>query len=221
LKAEMRLALIQIAGVMVCALGLAAQGPPTPPKAEGIPPRAAPADYQFHKQVGTLTIAAEFTGHAVGTPEGTLTSDDYVVTEMAMYGPPDARAQLAAADFSLRVNGGKKSIASQPYELVVKTLRDFQLEPTAAEQKEKSGSGSAISTGGQSSSSTPPPYRVPDAVRHEWRQRLQKASLPEGGRALPQAGLIYFPYRGKTEKIQSLELTYAGPAGQFTIALQP
>jgi hypothetical protein len=92
------------------------------------------------------------------------------------------------------------------------------LEPTASEQKSKT----SIGTGGQSgASSTPAPYRVPDALRHEWRQRLQKASLPGGDRALPQAGLIYFPYRGKTEKIQSLELIYKGPAGECTLALQP
>jgi hypothetical protein len=52
-------------------------------------------------------------------------------------------------------------------------------------------------------------------------QRVQKAALPGGDRALPQAGLIFFQYRGKTTGIHSLELVYSGPAGKATLALQP
>ena len=203
-------------GLLAPALYLYAQEQAAPPKIEGIAPRATPADYQFHAQAGSLTLAAEFTGHSVATPEATLTTDDYVVIETAVYGPPGARATLSAGDFSLQING-KKPATAQPYGLVVKTLRDLELEPTASEQKSKT----SVGTGGQSDNSPPPPYRVPDALRHEWRLRLQKISLPEGDRALPQAGLIYFQYRGKTEKIQSLKLTYTGQAGQVTLALQP
>jgi hypothetical protein len=52
-------------------------------------------------------------------------------------------------------------------------------------------------------------------------QHVQKASLPEGDRILPQAGLIFFQYRGKTQSIRSIELIYSGPAGKATLALQP
>lgn len=216
----MRLALLQTAIVTSLAC-LAAAGQNAakpeggPPKVEGIPPRATPADYQYHAQAGTLTVAAEFTGHSVGTPAGTLTTDDYVVVEAGVFGPAGARTKLSAGDFAIRVNG-KKPENAQQYEVVVRTLRDLELEPTASEQKSKT----SIGTGGQNESSTPAPYRVPDELRHEWRQRLQKASLPEGDRALPQAGLLYFPYRGKTEKVRSIELIYTGPAGQCTMALQ-
>jgi hypothetical protein len=215
--AEMRHASIFIIGILTAALYLGAQEHNAIPKEQGIPPRATPADYQFHAQAGTLTVAAEFTGHSVGTPEGTLSTDDYVVVETAVYGPPGARTRLSPGDFSIRINR-KKPIPGEAYGLVVKTLRDFNLEPTASEQKSKT----SVGTGGQSGeSSPPPPFRVPDAVRHEWKERLAKASLPEGDRALPQAGLVYFPYHGKTEKIQSLELIYAGAAGQCTMELQP
>jgi len=52
-------------------------------------------------------------------------------------------------------------------------------------------------------------------------QRVQKSALPEGDRPLPQAGLIFFQYRGKSKGIHSMELMYAGAAGKATIALQP
>lgn len=212
----MRTVSIFIFNSITAALLMIAQEPAATPKLQGIPPRAAPTDYQFHAPAGKLTVAAEFTGHSVGTPEGTLTTDDFVVVETGIYGPPGGRATLSPRDFSIRVNG-KKPIPGESYGLVVKTLRDLELEPTASEQKSKT----SVGTGGQGSSEPPPPYRVPDSLRHEWRVRLEKASLPEGDRALPQAGLIYFPYHGKTEKIQSLELIYSSAAGKCTLNLQP
>lgn len=209
---------VMIAGISASVLGLRAQEANAPVKFEGIPPRSSPADYQFHAQAGKLTVAAEFTGHSVGTPDGTLTTADYVVIETAIYGPPGTRIKLSPEDFSLRING-KKPLPGQPYGLVVKTLKDPELEPPASETKSKNTS---FGSGGQAdSSSPPPPFRVPDQVRHAWGLRLQKASLAEGERALPQAGLIYFEYRGKTEKIESIELSYTGAGGKATLALQP
>jgi hypothetical protein len=45
--------------------------------------------------------------------------------------------------------------------------------------------------------------------------------MPVGEHALPEAGLLFFQYRGKTESIHSIELIYAGPAGEVTLNLQP
>ena len=52
-----------------------AQTPPAAPdrpivEGQGLPPRAAPSDYQAHAQAGAVTIAADFAGHSVATPEG-------------------------------------------------------------------------------------------------------------------------------------------------------
>jgi hypothetical protein len=52
-------------------------------------------------------------------------------------------------------------------------------------------------------------------------QRVLKSVLPAGDRTLPVAGLIFFSYRGKTQKIEGMELTYNGPAGAGSVALQP
>ena len=199
-------------------MNLCAQEPVAAPKAEGIPPRAAPTDYQFHGQAGPLTVAAEFTGHSVMTPDATLTTEDYVVIELALYGPAGTHVRISADDFTLRVNGNKKPLPAQPYGAVVSSLKDLSLVPTAEEQKSKT----QVNTGGggRNDNSPPPPYRVPDALRHQYSQQLQKLSLPEGDRPLPTAGLIYFQYHGKTEKIQSLKLTYTGPSGHVTLELE-
>lgn len=79
-------------------------------QAKGMPPRATPAEYQAQVQAGTVTIAGEFKGHSVPTMQGPLSTEDYVVVETALFGPPEARTKLSADDFSLRINGKKASL---------------------------------------------------------------------------------------------------------------
>lgn len=212
-------------GVLTTALCLCAQGQITASKAaqisesKGMPPRAAPADYQTHVQVGAVTIAAEFMGHAVPTPDATFSTEDYVIVETAFFGPPDARIKLSFEDFSLRINEKKAPSPSQPYELVFHSLKDPEWQPPeSTEGKSKTSFG----TGGKGDSgSTPAPVHMPIQLQRTMEQRVQKAALLGGDRALPQAGLIFFQYRGKTEKIRSIELIYSGPAGNATLTLQP
>src|SRR5271155_2421999 len=102
---------VLLTGVFVGAFLLCAQGNET----KGLPPRAAPTDYQSQGKAGTVTIGAEFTGHSVPTPQSTFTNEDYVTVEIGLFGPPDAHATLSVDDFSLRINGKKVALASQPY----------------------------------------------------------------------------------------------------------
>jgi hypothetical protein len=188
---------------------------------QGIPPRATPGDYQAHAKAGTLTVSAEFIGHFLPTPQGTLTTEDYVVVEIGLFGEPEARMKLSSADFSLHVNGKKAPLLSQPYGMVAGSVKDPDWEPPAApSSKSKTSIGGG--GGGQGDSNTPPPpVRIPIELQRAMAQRVQKASLAEGDRALPQAGLIFFPYRGKTKDIRSIEVVYSGAAGNVTLALQP
>jgi hypothetical protein len=186
-----------------------------------MPARATPADYQAHTQAGTVTIAAEFKGHSVPTQQNTLSSEDYVVVETAFFGPADARLKLSADDFSLRINGKKAALPSQPYGLVVGSVKDPEWEPPAAPApKGKTSIGGSGKEKGEGNE-PPAPVKVPIEVQRAMAKSVQKAVLPEGDRALPQAGLIFFQYRGKTKDIHSIELLYAGTAGKATLALQP
>jgi len=212
---------IVIAASLSAAVCLCAQAPTAGlVKAEGLPPRAAPADYQAHAAAGSLTVAAEFMGHAIATPDINIVSEEYVAVEVALYGPPDTRSKLSYADFSIRINGKKTPTPSRPPGMIYSSLKDPSLEPTAEETKSKTSINSG--GGGQAQpDSKPPPFKVPYEIRRGWEQHVQKASLSEGERALPKAGLIFFPYRGKTEKIESLELIYTGASGTATMNLQP
>ncbi|MCX6630290.1 MAG: hypothetical protein NTW28_21950 [Candidatus Solibacter sp.] len=215
-------------GFLLSALCLCAQGQTAPGKeapaseSKGMPPRAAPTDYQAHAQAGTVTIAAEFTGHGIATSQGALTTEEYVVVETGFFGAAGARTTLSAEDFSLRINGKKTALSTQPFGLVAGSLKDPEWEPPLETKKSKSSMSGGGGGGGQGESNEPPtPPKMPFPVRRAMEQRVLKATLPEGDRALPVAGLIFFQYRGKTKDIRSLELIYAGPAGKATLTLQP
>ena len=89
-----------------------------------MPPRTAASEYLAHTQIGPISIGAEFVGHSVPTPQANYTTEDYVIVEVGIFGPPDARLRMSVNDFSLRINGKKSPIASQHYEL---SFHSFEL----------------------------------------------------------------------------------------------
>ncbi len=109
---------------------------------------------------------------------------------------------------------------SQPFEVVAHSLKDPEWSPPPVDKDESKSSG--ISTGGKGNANDgkPPPPRMPIPLVLAMDQKVQKARLPEGERALPQAGLLFFQYHGKEKDIHSLELIYSGAAGKATVTLQ-
>ncbi len=222
-------------GVPIAALCLCAQGqdPPSqsspakdvPIEIKGMPPRATPADYPDQAEAGKVKIGAEFQGHAVPTLQGNLTTEDYVSVETGFFGPPGARINLSFENFALRING-KKTLPSQPYGVVLENVKDPEWAPPEPEKSTAKHSNLSI---GDEQEQAPKgeakepvfPVRPPIEVQRAMNQRVQKAALPEGDRALPVAGLIFFWYSGKVEKIHTLELIYTGAAGKAILTLEP
>ena len=192
------------------------------PETKGMPPRSSPTDYQAHAQAGTVTIAAEFTGHSVPRPEGPLSTENYIVVETCLFGAAGGPVRVAVDDFSLRINGKKAPLPSVPFGMVLSSLRDPQWTPPEQAGAKTKSKGGLTTGGGQSDPGTPPPViHIPIEMQRAMAQYVQKASLPEGDRTLPEAGLLFFQYRGKEKSIHSLELIYAGPTGKATLELQP
>jgi len=190
---------------------------------QGLPPRAAPNDYQAQAKVGPVTIAADFVGHFVPTATGTpLTTEDYITAECAIFGEAGAKLQLSPSQFSLRVNGKKGALESVPYGLVVKNVKDPDYEPPELKDKEKPSKGGISSGGGgEQPSNLPPVIHIPIEIQRALADRVLRASMAEGERPLPQAGLLYFAYHGAAKGIHSVELIYEGAAGKATLTLQP
>jgi hypothetical protein len=186
---------------------------------KGLPPRAAPTDYQAHAKVGKITLAADFQAHAVPTPEATFNDEDYVVVEVAFFGPPDARTKISIDDFSLRINEKKTPLNSRPYGMVLSSLKDPSWEPPeSADSKSKNGINTGANAG---QDSTPVVVKMPFPLQRAMEQKVKKVALPEGDRPLPQAGLIFFSYHGKEKGIHNVELTYAGKEGKVILRLTP
>lgn len=196
-------------------------------EAKGMPPRAAPTDYQAQGKAGDVTVAAEFMGHSVPREDGPLSTEDYVVVEAGVYGPKGQHLNTSIGHFELRVNG-KKMLQSEPYGLVAGNLRDPQWvspeELAKKKEKEEGGGGSGLNVNGQgagSNSSTPLIVHIPVEMQRSMTEYVRLSAFPEGDRELPVAGLLFFQYRGKTKGIHSLELIYSGPTGKAALALQP
>lgn len=214
-------ATVRILTALAAAHCLCAQAPSPVKEAQGLPARATPADYQVSAQVGKVTIAAEFTGHGIPNAQEPLNSEDYVAVEVGFFGPADARLTIAASDFSLKISGQKTPLASQPWGLVAKNIKDPEWVSPEAPAETKSKGGISGSGGGQEAGAPPPlPPKVPIELLRGWQQRVRKAAVAEGDRALPQAGLLFFQHRGKVENIRSLELIYEGPAGKASLTLR-
>jgi len=186
-------------------------------EAKGLPPRASPTDYQAVAKAGDLTIGAEFAGHSVPTADGAYETDDYVAVEVGVFGPPNARARLSHEDFTLRINGKKEGQPSVPYEMVRSSLTDPEWSPPKDENKSKTTLGGA----GGNANETPAPVHMPMDLRLPMEQHVRTAVMLQGERTLPQAGLLFFEFHGKTKRIRSLELLYKGSAGKATLDLQP
>jgi hypothetical protein len=108
--------------------------------------------------------------------------------------------------------------------LILKSLKDPEwVPPDAGEPKGKSKGGLTGGGGGdQGGGGDPPPApaKMPLELQRAMALKVQKSVLPEGDRAVPVAGLLFFPYRGKADSIRTMELIYAGPAGKATLTLQ-
>jgi len=221
----MRLPLVWIIPLLVTSFshGAATQSPEAKEaqanEMKGMPPRAAASEYRSQGKAGSVTIGAEFAGHSVPKPEGPLDTEDFLVVEIGFFGAPGTRLVLSTGDFTLRINGKKGTFASVPFGLVASSLKDPEWSPP--EQKDEPKASKTGLSSGQGGDSTPPVVHVPIELRRAMAQYLQKASLPEGDRALPQAGLIYFRCASRVKSIHSIELTYSGPAGETTLALEP
>src|SRR5580700_9408210 len=146
---QLRLLLI-LAVISQCAAQAQA---PAPRVSKGLPPRATPGEYLARAQAGNYTIAAEFDRHDVPTAETTLTTEDYICVEVAIFGPAASHLTVSFSDFSLRINGKKTPLAAEQFAMVFTNLRDPTYdapELKAAKENKSSGLNAGGGGGGQS-----------------------------------------------------------------------
>jgi hypothetical protein len=104
--------------------------------------------------------------------------------------------------------------------MALKSLKDPEWQPPVSSEEGKSKGGVSGGGGGAAGDPKPLPPKMPFPLRRAMELKVTKAVLAEGERELPQAGLVFFPYRGKDEGIRQLELIYTGAAGTVTLTFE-
>jgi hypothetical protein len=204
--------------LLVCCASLAlAQGGTEPkPKAE---------DYDVHAQSKDIAIGAEFMIHSFSGQGQTYITKDFLVVEVALYPPKDQNVTVNEGAFALRINGKKQVLVPVAPSMVASSLQhpEWQTGPRLEAGGGMGNTGVILGRpaptqvpGGQ----PPPQSRVPrvpgpdnsGGIEPERRvtapELLAQTALPEGPHRGPVSGFLYFPYRGKTTSIKSLELLY-------------
>ena len=204
--------------------------------AQGTSPKASAAEYPVHAELGKLTLGAEYLVHSIPTPKGVLVSGDYLVIEVALFGPSLTAIEFRADHFRLRINGEKYPLMTQSPGIVAASMKypDWEQRPTVTASA-GNGNGNVI-YGPQQTPRFPgdpngrqiPIPRAPEPENRSGQEKespqpleeqIQKLALPEGKFPPPLAGLVFFPFRGKMKSIKTLELIYEGPTGKAFLKL--
>lgn len=209
--------------------------------AMGEQPSRAVEEYAARARVGSFIVAAENLGPSIPNAAGGIYLQDYLVIEAAIFPVGgEKRSTLAQANFGLRVNGSRSVLRPDPPAFVAAAIKypdwERQREVVAGGQM-----GNAQVILGRrdpverfpgdrrpTEQRRPVPNPVPrvDSPVEQKRddesveRQVRRAALPEGDVALPVAGCLYFPYKGKASKIKTLELVYEGALGAATLRIR-
>jgi len=217
-----------VAGKMRLALILGAAGFLAAQPAQ----RNKAADYPIRIQLDSVTLATDYLVHSIPTPRGTLIASDYLVVEVAFFGPRGP-VKLSPDHFGLRVNGQRDPLPAQLPGMVALSIKVPSQHPQLTSSATVGAGDGQVTVGPR-----PPPSQFPGdgndrtaptgaptirEIKDEEaiEARIQNASLAEGQQTLPRSGLLYFPYRGRTKNIHKLELIYEGPLGKTKLTLLP
>jgi hypothetical protein len=85
-------------------------------------PRDAAA-YPVRAALGERTLAAEYLARSIPTEGGSLFTTDYLVIEVAFFGPKRDTLKLSTGHFALRMNGKKTPILAQTPGVVASSLK--------------------------------------------------------------------------------------------------
>ncbi len=204
----------------------------------GTEPKSSAIEYPAHGMSGDIAIGAEYLVRSFSGRNQTFFSRDHLVVEVALYPATGQSLQISNGQFTLRINK-KELIPAQGAEFVAAGFKypDWQYRPRL-EGMAGAGSGGIIVgrpeprerfPGDPMPGQTrlPPRPRAPEAD-HTGSETQPSAraedvvietALAEGEFAAAAGGHLYFPYKGKTKSIRSVELLYRRTSQTLTLRL--
>lgn len=213
--------------------------------AQGTTPREKPTDYHVRSTLPGFELAAEYLAHSMPETGGAIDINEYLVIEVAVFPTTKGALSVTSGEFTLRVTnprGHKSVLSAQTPGMVAASLKypDWEVRPTL-EATAGVGNGSIIvgrptqterfpGDPRPRQSRLPPRPRVPDQTSPTGEEkapeapievRVWRSSFPDGAVQGPVSGYLFFPFRGKTKSIRSLELLYQSQDGsrKTTLAL--
>lgn len=202
-------------------------------------PKQKTADYPAHGACDKLAIGAEYLVRSFSGHNQSFVTKDYLVVEVALFPVAGSRLSVENGQFALRLNGKKQTILPQAPGFVAASLKypDWENRRSAVATV-GAGNGEVIVGAPERverfpGDPRPRQTRLPNPPKapEEDRSGLEKepaaradevaveSALEEGEISGARSGYLYFPYKGKTKGIKSLELIYQGPAGAVTVRL--
>jgi len=196
--------------------------------------RTKASEYPAHTSIRGLEIGAEYLVHSVPGAKSYLFAKDYLVIEVALFPSKGERIRIANSQFTLRVNRGKLVIAPDSPGTVAGSIKypDWERQQAATIQ------AGPVLLGGPSGvprfpgdptqdkripqpagDPTPDSSGMNRPVEKSIDETVALAALAEGFIETPVRGCLFFPFRGKTKKIRSLELAYEPGEGKPTVTI--
>src|SRR5437870_2882930 len=172
--------------------------------AQGTKPKATAEAYPVHASIGNIDVGAEYLVHYVPVASGGVVTNDHLVVEVALFGPSVTRMMLTYEDFSLFIDGSKRAIGAQPPFAVLSASRRDQL-PTGP----RIGSAGRLPSPYPRTGPTVSTRRADPGTTED--DEVSHVAMPVGEQTLPVSGVLFFPHKGKVDRIKSLELVYEGP----------
>ena len=213
--------------LLLCVSGLIfGQGTETKPKVEA---------YEVHAQAKNAAIGAEYMVHSYSRGEQMFIAKDFLIVEVALFPPKGTTVTVQLSDFALRINGKKETLVAAAPQAVVAYMQHPEWNPPRQGPRAEAGAGAGnvgVMVGGPPvnpnpypGSQMPPQNRIPNptyppvdipkenpgGVKIEPvdpSELLLQTAIEEGPHRWPTSGFLFFPYRGKTTAIKSLELLY-------------
>jgi hypothetical protein len=204
--------------LLLCCAGLA--------WAQGTVPKSNPDEYEVHAAAAAVEIGAEFMVHSVLAEGQSTVLKDYLVIEVALFPPKRILLQSDQGSFTLRLNG--KTVAQATPQMVAASMQRPAWSPGPRVEGDV-GVGNTDVILGRPVPQRPPYGNVPGQQtplprpptpeeragidppeRVTPAQLVVRTALPEGRFDGAVSGYLYFPFRGKTASIRSLELEYDG-----------
>jgi len=201
-------------------------------------PKNKAADYPAHGTAGNISVGADYLVHSIPAGNQTFLARDYLVVEVAVFPGKDAPVEIGGNTFTLRISGKNLVLSPDSPGFVAASLRypDWEMHPRAEASAGVGDTGVILgrpsAVGRFPGDPTPTQNRLPqpprapndrNGIEQQEPERAEdviaRTALPEGATARPVSGFLYFPYKGKTKSIKSVELIFRDKSGTVTLPL--